>query len=87
MNTLANNFVLHLRIFKKAKEKLQQNINSNANNNVGSSSNNNNSGNNATTIINEEASLLEYFFDLEADLEKGICRDEVCYNLNGKELG
>ena len=73
MNTLANNFVLHMRIFKRAKEKMKLNNSMNKNQNKAS--------------VNENIALVEMFFDLEAELEKGICHDEVAFNSNNRELG
>ena len=76
MDTLANNFVLHMRIFKRAKErmKLEKNVNSSTK-----------SPGNAA--MSEDCALIEMFFDLEAELEKGICHDEVAYQSNGREQG
>lgn len=44
-----------------------------------------NSGNAAT--MSEDCALIEMFFDLEAELDKGICHDEVAYQSNGREQG
>lgn len=109
MNTLANNFVLHMRIYKKAKEKLKidkqngvittpqtpSSLSTTAisNNNPMislSSSLNSNSSLSAVGLnglSNDELYLIDYFFDIEADLERGICRDEISHNSNGKEMG
>jgi hypothetical protein len=78
INTMANNFLLHMRIYKKAKERLR--LDKQANSNLINSSASNQS-------VNEDLSLIELFFDVEADIEKGICRDEISQNSNGKEQG
>jgi hypothetical protein len=78
INTMANNILLHMRIHKKAKERLR--LDKQANSNLINSSASNQS-------VNEDLSLIELFFDVEADIEKGICRDEISQNSNGKEQG
>jgi hypothetical protein len=82
LNTLANNFVLHMRIYKKAKEKLKNEKQNGAN-----TINNSNLNSTSNTITNDDLNLIEMFFDVEADIEKGICRDEISQNSNGKEQG
>jgi hypothetical protein len=43
---------------------------------------------NAQAIANlNETNLVEMFFDLEAELEKGTCRDEIAYSSNEREQG
>lgn len=59
LNTLANNFVTHMRLFKKAKEKTKKST--------------------------DELILIDTFFDLEAEFEKGVCRDEISYLSSTKE--
>lgn len=84
INTLANNFVLHMRIYKKAKEKLRADKQNNNNSNLLNSSNLNST---PSSSANDDLNLIETFFDIEADIEKSICRDEISQNSNGKEQG
>lgn len=84
-----------MRILKKAREKLRKTADSPTRNN-----NNNNSPSGESSLTNanfqrmflntiskiqaNEKSLIEAFFDLEAEIEKGVCRD--CISFNSKEI-
>ena len=69
--------MLHMRIYKKAKEKLRADKQNSASN-LNSMTN---------TVVNDDLNLVDLFFDVEADIERGICRDEISQNSNGKEQG
>ena len=81
-NTLANSFVLHMRMFKKSKDKL---------NGMKATLSTQTTGSVPLTMsqqqLNDENFIVETFFDLEADFERGVCRDEISNGANGKEQG
>lgn len=75
-----------MRIQKKAREKLRQ-----QNSALPRSSEPLSTGNFQKMFLNtiyqtrgNEKNLIEIFFDLEAEIEKGICRD--CISYNSKEI-
>lgn len=82
--------VIHMRILKKAREKMRK-ANSPQSSRASTSSSetvltNANFQKMYLNTINQiranEKSLIEIFFDLEAEIEKGICRDCISYNSN-----
>jgi hypothetical protein len=81
-NTLANNFVLHMRLFKKSKDKLNT-VKQSVMQTTGAA----NTLTPSQQQLNDDNHVIEAFFDLEADIERGICRDEVCNGTNGREHG
>ena len=100
MNILAHNLVIQMRIYKKAKEKrlnapipssvLMNKLNSSTGSNSPSINNGNSSNLMAAAqaiAASNETNLIDMFFDLEAEIEKGICRDNISYSSAEKEHG
>jgi len=77
LNIIAHNLVVQMRLLKKAKEKRTQ------------SAKNSKSEEKPALIpaAQNEINLIELFFDLEAEIEKGICRDQISYDSIDKEHG
>lgn len=81
LNIIAHNLVLQMRLLKKAKEKRNKlKAASTATTNALDKEQLN------QTAINE-SNLIDMFFDLEAELEKGICRDQVSFDSGDTEQG
>ena len=79
LNIIAHNLVVQMRLLKKAKEKRNQ------------SKTTKNSKNDEKPLLipaaQNETNLIELFFDLEAEIEKGVCRDQISYDSIDKEHG
>ncbi|CAF0922022.1 unnamed protein product [Brachionus calyciflorus] len=87
-NVLAQNLVVQIRMFKKAREKLKKNQKSESINpalNLKNQSNETLFKNAQSIAQNNQKSLVEGFFDIEADFEKGICRDNLCIDLREEQ--
>lgn len=91
-NILAHNLVIQMRMAKKIKEKrIRLNLPSISSPN--SSSNSSATSNQDALLTNlqlaanlEESNLIDMFFELEAELEKGICRDVISLiNADGEQ--
>jgi hypothetical protein len=94
MNILANNLVIQMRILKKSKEKVLNGTYLIKNNLIASSILNNDVLSPSKLLLaaqsiatQNESNLIETFFDLEAEIEKGICRDQISYGSVDKEQG
>ena len=87
---LSHNLVVQMRLFKKAKEKHNQmkststSLSSLSSNdeNISQSAEFSSSNSNHHHHNNGSHHLVEIFFDLEAEIEKVICRDQVSTDLN-----
>lgn len=88
INIVAHSLIIHMRIHKKAREKLRKASSPSSRNSGGESLTNANFQKMFTNTLNQiranEKSLVEAFFDLEAEIEKGVCRD--CISYNSKEI-
>lgn len=95
MNILAHNLVIQMRILKKSKEKVSSASNSIKNNIIASSILNNDTTSSAKLLLTasqsiaaqNESNLIDTFFDLEAEIEKNVCRDQISYSSLEKEQG
>jgi sorting nexin-13 len=95
MNILAHNLVIQMRILKKSKEKVSSASNSIKNNIIASSILNSDTTSSAKLLLSasqsiaaqNESNLIDTFFDLEAEIEKNVCRDQISYSSLEKEQG
>ena len=63
--------MVQLRLLKKAKEKLV----------------NQKRQQNSAVLERNESYLVDLFFDLEAEVENDICRDQISFESNDREQG
>ena len=101
MNIVAHNLVIQMRLLKKAREK-RNTLNSSGANAQAFNLLSGTAGSSSSTIKipkstlvsaahtaahANESMLIEVFFDLEAELEKNMCRDDITFNSSEKEHG
>lgn len=92
LNIIAHNLVVQMRLLKKAKEKRNQtkttkSSSKNEDKPVNSSGGSNSNGSSMPTVAQNETNLIELFFDLEAEIEKGFCRDQISFDSADREHG
>lgn len=85
VSVAAHSLIIHMRVMKKAREKMAKSTQQPA---VGEALTNANFQKMYLNTIGRahsyEKSLIETFFDLEAEMEKAFCRD--CVSYNSKEI-
>lgn len=80
LNIVAHNLVVQMRLLKKTKEKLIDKKKREANTTLADDAAQNQSYFNETLLV-------DVFFDLEAEIENDICRDQISFESNDREQG
>lgn len=76
MSQAAHSFVIQMRLLRRARERTSSNSSCIGQQQL------------QQQQLAAESSLVEAFFDAEAELERGaLCRDEIASNANGRETG